>query len=169
MTTQKRNTLICVIFAIILIVYCVWSVCYFFYVDTWKYEASYEEYEAEFNLVKNYIAEEFPNETDKYVATSYNKDHGYRIYDPDNKKYLEAPEEVILALETIDREAFPHKDSKLDVIRIYEDRISFCIENGYYALVYSPNEKPTWLKFYNKEEKAKVKKIKDGWYHVTIR
>ena len=93
-----------------------------------KLNANYEKYANEFNLVKDYIAQEFPSESDKWMAVLYSSTYGLRIYDPD-----------------------------LDVIRIHGDRISFCTESGHYALVYSPYKNPTWLNTSDEKDKVKVK------------
>ena len=138
----------------------------FYYVSIWSEVASYEEYADDFNVVKNYIAAEFPNETDKYLSVSVTSGQGRRLFDPDTDEYLQVPDDVLSSLEVIDKEAFPSKDANFNTIRIYKDRISFGIENGSYELVYSPEQKPTWL---NSPENTKVfvKKIGDGWYHVA--
>ena len=141
-------------------------IVWFYYVSIWSESASYEEYAKDFNVVKNYIAAEFPNETDKYLAVSVASGQGIRLFDPDVGKYLQVPEDVLLSLEIIDKEAFPSKDANFDIIRIYKGRISFGIENGSYELVYSPEEKPSWLNS-PKDTKVFVKKIGNGWYHVA--
>lgn len=82
-------------------------------------------------------------------------------------EYLTLPDDVALSLDRISKKGFPNKDSNLDVIRIHEGRISFCIVNGNYALVYSPDKKPSWLHAPNENIGVEVKKIQDGWYHVV--
>lgn len=138
----------------------------FYYVSVWSESVSYEEYAKDFNVVKNYIATEFPNETDKYLAVSVTSGQGIRLYDPDADEYLQVPDDVLSSLEIIDKEAFPSKDANFDIIRIYKSRISFGIENRSYELVYSPEEKPSWLNS-PKYTNVFVKKIGDGWYHVA--
>ena len=81
---------------------------------------------------------------------------------------MDIPDNVRSSLETICDYGFPDKDSILDVIRIQGNRVSFNIENGRYALVYSPDEKLTWINFPDEQEDIKVKKINDDWYHVII-
>ncbi len=166
---KNRKLWINMIVIAVLILAFIGPILYFDYVNTWKLNANYEEYADEFNLVKDYIAEEFPNESDKWVSVSYSSTYGLRIYDPDADEYLQVRDDALVALRVISKEAFPDKDSDLDVIRIHGDRISFCTESGHYALVYSPNKKPTWLNSPDKKDKVKVKKIGEGWYHVTIR
>ena len=137
------------------------------HVETWKYCAEYEQYEDDFNLVKDYIATEFPHELDKWLSVSNNGGKGITLYNPDIREYLVLPDDVASSLDTICRNGFPNKDSNLDVIKIHEGRISFCISNGEYALVYSPEEKPTWVNSPFENTGVKVKKIQDGWYHVV--
>lgn len=60
-----------VIVASVLAVKYVYPIIRFYHVSTWKFCADYEEYANDFNLVKDYIAAEFPNESDKWVSVSY--------------------------------------------------------------------------------------------------
>lgn len=137
----------------------------FDYISTWKVSADYKPYANDFNTVKDYIASEYPDESNKWLSV-LSKDGKSVIYDPDTKKYLQLPSDVAASLDTICKNAFPDKDSFLDTIRIHKNRISFCISRAPYALVFSPDEKPTWLTYSDKEHKVKVKTIGGGWYHV---
>jgi hypothetical protein len=132
----------------------------------WKYSADYVDFANEFNLVKNYIAEEFPNETDKLLTVSNNGRESVSLFDPETKTYLVLPAEISASLKTIRNNAFPDKDSNFDTIRIQDERIAFCISNGEYALVFSPEKKPTWVNSPNEVSRVKLKAIQDGWYHV---
>ena len=131
----------------------------------WMLCAEYEQYSNDFNLVKDYIATEFPEESDKLIIVSYNKNAENGLYDSDDMKLLTLPDEVALSLDTITRNGF-HQDATLVAIRIYKGRITFRTMNGY-ALVYYPHEKPTWLHSPDEEISIKVREIKDGWYHVV--
>ena len=133
----------------------------------WKYSADYDKFANEFNVVKDYIASEFPAEEDKWLSLSKNNIGEITLYDPDTGNYLVIPENIVSALSSLRNNAFPDKDSNLDTIRIQDERISFCISSGEYALVYSPNAKPKWVNSPNEDSKVKVKTIQDGWYHVT--
>ena len=133
----------------------------------WKYSADYESFSNEFNLVKDYIRKEYSDESDKWLAVSNNGSDGISLFDPDDKMYLVLPEDILLSLESIRNGAFPDKDSNFDKIRIQNGRVSFCIENGEYALVYSPDKKPTCVNSPQENVDVKVKAIADGWFHVT--
>ncbi len=152
------------IFAAILIVIgsvLVFNLVLVYHNHMWKYSAEYEEFADDFNKVKDYIAETYSNKSDKWVSIS-----SKGIFNPETKSYLILPDDVAASLEVIRKGAFPDKDSDLDVIRIHEGRISFCISSGVYALVYSPEQKPKWVNSPNEEERVKVKSLGDGWYHV---
>lgn len=138
------------------------------YNHLWKHSANYEEYADDFNVVKNYIEATFQNESGKWLSVSNSDGQGIRIFDPDTNEYLQVPSDIISSLETIRKDGFPNKDATFDTIRIHDDRISFCIENGHYALVFSPNEKPSWVNSPNEDVTVKVRSIRDGWYHVAI-
>ncbi len=142
-------------------------VAFFSYIGTWKYTAEYEAYADEFHLVKDYFIEAFPEESDRSWLISNYKDQGIRVYDANAKAYVSVPGEVRAALDTIDRCAFSDKDSDFDRIRIQEGRISFGIANHRYALVFSPEQKPTWVNSPNEKFDSKIKSIGQGWYHVV--
>ena len=138
----------------------------FHHILLWKSSADFEACADDFNVVKNYIAAEFPNETNKWLLVSSAGGQGTRLSDPDINEYLQAPSNVISSLEAIDKNGFPDKYADLDVIRIHTGRISFCVD-GWYALVYSPNEKPSWVNLPNEDCEIRVKSIGEGWYHVV--
>lgn len=95
---KKRKKWIYAIIIAVLILAFIGPILYFDYVNTWKLNANYEEYADEFNLVKDYIAEEFPNESDKWVSVSYSSTYGLRIYDPDADEYLQVRDDALVAL-----------------------------------------------------------------------
>ena len=140
---------------------------YFHYTNTWKLSANYADYAEDFNNVKNYIAEEFPNEIGKCLYVSRTNGQGIQIFDFDTKEYLQVPGDILSSLDTIGRKGFYHKDATFDVIRIQEEQISFEVECRQYALVYSPNQKPSCISTPNEKYKTKVKSIGNGWYHVV--
>lgn len=133
----------------------------------WKYSADYKNFADDFNLVKNYVTAEFPDESDKWLSVSNRGSEGITLFDPELESYLVLPDDVAASLASIRSGAFPDKDSNFDTIRINEGRISFCISSGEYALVYSPDKKPMWVNSSSEDTKVKVKAIQDGWYHVT--
>lgn len=132
----------------------------------WKHTADFDKYKSEFIIVADYVLKENSTGYRKWFFVSITDSYGRTLFDPDKNNYVELPVDVRESLETICDYGFPNKDSVLDVIRILRGRVSFCIENGRYALVYSPNEKPTWLDSPDEDRTIEVKKIEDGWYHV---
>ena len=167
---KKHAIQIFVILAItIIIVSCVLTVlCVVFrYTHLWKLSADFETYADDFTVLKNYIQAEFPNKIDKCLLVSTSDGQGIRLFDLDNDEYLQVPDDVLSSLEVIDKEGFPDLDANFDIIRIHKGRISFGIESGHYALVYSPDQKPSWLNSPDENIKVKVKTIGDGWYHVA--
>ena len=132
----------------------------------WNECAKYEEYAKEFNIVKDYIAEMYPNEEDKEVLVGYDKeDNLYYFKDCDTQHILECSNEVEDALETVCNNAF-HKKS-LDFISINGNRISFVMDGLRWSLTYSPDKVPTIV--YGIEDNkhdVDVRKADDDWYHV---
>lgn len=58
--------------------------------------------------------------------------------------------------------------SNFDRILYYDGRISFNIDNGAYALVYSfDGSKPAFVMKPDEDIKISVKKINKNWYHVV--
>ena len=156
-----------IVFSVIFIIVACISIASLFWVHNvliWKVSADFETYTDDFNVVKDYIEEEFADEPGKKLFVSNRVGQGIRLFDPDTDEYLQIPSNVASSLDVIEKDGFPDLDGNLDVIRIYEDRISF--ESGYYALVYSPSQKPSWLNVPG-DTAVKVKTIGDGWYHVT--
>ncbi len=139
----------------------------FGYIDRWSYNADFENYESDFCVVREYVGKRFASEDGKWVAVAITDKYDRALYDPDTNEYVDVPDNVRDSLKTIDVYGFPDKDSNLDIILIQGDRVSFNIENGRYALVYSPNKKPTWVGFHDEQEDIKVKKINADWYHVV--
>ena len=138
----------------------------FSYTHTWIWSAEYEEYASEFNTVKDYIAGQYASEERRILSvTSTLNEHGRTLYDHDTKEYAELPDNVKTALDTIAEKAFTQK-APVESIHVYGNRINFRTMQGYY-LVYSPDEKPTWLHSPDDETDFKVKRIKDGWYHMV--
>ena len=135
----------------------------------WQFSADYKNYADDFNAVKNYIAAEFPDVTDKDLYISDSSDKRVGLFDPETNSHLILPDDVAASLNSIYENAFPSKDSVLDSINIHGKRISFCIFIGEYALVYSPDSKPTWVNRPSdvSECKVKVRSLGNGWYHVT--
>ncbi|MBE5888340.1 MAG: hypothetical protein E7283_05815 [Lachnospiraceae bacterium] len=164
---KKGIIIVIVVIVFLLFLTRVFPLLLFSYTNTWKYTAEYEEYVEEFNAIKDYILESYQGEEDKYLSVSYTVDKNIRLYDADEGKYLESPEDVNEALEAIFREGFPNKDSSLDVIRIHNNRISFCITNGNYCLTYSPDEKPSWINGPEEERHIWTRNLENYWYHVV--
>lgn len=164
---KQKLILLFIVLIIVSVAICSMPLIVLYNNHVWKYSADYKEYADDFNAVMNYIKAEFPEETDKWLSISHAQDHRIAIFDPDANKYLDIPSEVFASLEIIYKNGFPDKDSNFDTIRIHGERISFCISAGQYALVFSPNERPTWVNSPDEKVKVKAKSIRDGWYHVT--
>lgn len=144
------------------------SLCYVDYSHKWKFKADYENYATDFNFVKDFIVNNYPDAEDAYLMISRSSSGSFGLYDPVLKDEVDCPTEVKDALARLSRSAFPDKDSNFDTIRIHGARISFCIEVGQYALVYSPHEKPTWLNTPDENRNVSIQKADNDWYHVVF-
>ena len=154
---------------IILFILCsivIYSVWYMYDIFHWNVAAKYEEYAKEFNIVKDYIAEMYPNEENKGLWVGYDKENNLHYFeDCDTQHILECSNEVEDALETVCNNAFPEKH--LYYIRITGNRISFVMDGLYSSLTYSPDGKPEDVSGIEKEDyDVDVKRADDDWYHV---
>lgn len=163
---KKRIILVSLVIMVALLMYRWMPVLYVYYVNIWSEAVEYTTYKKEFNLVKDFILTEYGDEEDKYVSVSLGDEKGIGLYDPDKNAFVKCEDEVREALRTIENKAF--MNNPLDVIRIRGNRVSFCIENGHYALVYSPDEKPTNMYGTDNGDDVLVKKAGKDWYHVVI-
>ena len=132
----------------------------------WKHSANFKEYADDFTMVKDYVEEQFGDEDYKRLSVSINEKKEIRLYDAGTNEYLQLPTDILSSLELIRKHGFPDKDSNFDTLKIQGDRISFCIENGQYALVFSPNGRPSWVNTPTEDSAVRVRSIGDGWYHV---
>ena len=135
------------------------------YVSRWEFAAEYRDYAAEFNTVKDYVLKNYPSDEGRRLSViSLQNEHGRALKDYETEKYAELPADVQSALNTIAEKAFS-QNASLGSIWVRGDRVDFYTSKGYH-LVYSPDGKPTWLRSPDDETEFRVKRIKDGWYHV---
>ena len=168
MSKFKKMSIVAISITVFIVALLVLQWLVFSNVNMWKLTADFENFESDFCVVREYVGENFASEDEKWFFVSITDKHGMTLYDPAVNDYMDIPDNVRSSLETICDYGFPDKDSNLYTIEIHGNRVSFNIENGRYALVYSPDEKPTWINLPDEQEDIKVKKITDDWYHVII-
>lgn len=135
------------------------------YVSRWEFAAEYRDYAAEFNTVKDYVLKNYPSDEGRRLSViSLQNEHGRALKDYETEKYAELPADVQSALNTIAEKAFS-QNASLGSIWVHGDRVDFRTIKGYH-LVYSPDGKPKWLRSPDDETEFRVKRIKNGWYHV---
>ena len=78
---------------------------WFIHTSIWQYNADFEGYEAEVQLVCDYVLEYTDGRTGVF-SYSLSEGHEYDLYDDIARKYVDCPEEVRNALEIICRDAF---------------------------------------------------------------
>ena len=169
---MKKKTLLVLcgcIFLIFMIPILVKGVALFLFssASKWKSAAEYEKYEEQFGVVKDYIFELCGGSCQRHFYIEYWQEQDRILYDLDLEKYFEVPENIYDALMVLTENAFPDSEARLSQIYVQENRIVFDSKAGY-ALVWSPDEKPTWLYSPDEERDISVKKAGDGWYHVVI-
>ena len=137
---------------------------WFIHTSIWQYNADFEGYEAEFQLVCDYVLEYVDGRTGVF-SCSLSEGHEYDLYDDKARKYMDCPEEIREALKTICRDAF-NVNSHFEYIRCEDGEVAFHIINAPYKLAYSPDKIPE-LKNLNFGEISLHQYIGNGWYHVT--
>lgn len=133
--------------------------------NSWNYCADYEQYSDDFNLIKDYFIAEFPDAYDKSLSVSY-AENGYQLFDRDIDDYLILPADISLSLNTVCTNAFSNKYAHLKDIIICGETVSFSINDGRCALIYSPQKEPTWIDSSQKYTRVEFSEIRDGWYHA---
>ena len=134
----------------------------------WISGARFNQYSEDFIAVKDYVASNFSNQTNKYFTVRRNIYQEVTLYDPDTNEYLRLPDNIAASLQRIYDNGFPY-DADLDIIKIFGNRISFRSSKGTYELVYSPDGKPTWLNSPQNPREIHVTSLGNGWYHVKER
>ena len=137
---------------------------WFIHTSIWQYNADFENHEAEFRLVCDYVLEYMDGRTGT-LSCSHSEGHEHDLYDDKTRKYVDCPEEVRNALEIICRDAF-NVNSHFEYIRCEDGEVAFHIINAPYKLAYSPNKIPK-LKNLNFGEISLHQYIGNGWYHVS--
>lgn len=169
---MKRPFLLLLCFAILFLgiaaIFYVWPLLAFTYTSRWKYCADFDTCGEAFVRVKDYLSEVFADADEVSLFISRSEDGSRQLHDRHNNTYPDIPADINEALEKICNQGFPNKDASFDRIRIERNRIAFCVFNGQYALVFSPDEKPTYVNSADEANRVFVKKIGNGWYHVTI-
>ena len=137
---------------------------WFIHTSIWQYNADFEGYEAEFQLVCDYVLE-YTDGRIGVFSYSLSEGHEYDLYDDMARKYVDCPEEIREALKTICKDAF-NVNSHFEYIRCEDGEVAFHIINAPYKLAYSPDKIPK-LKNLSFGEISLHRHIKNGWYHVS--
>ncbi len=126
--------------------------------------ADYDTCSEELDMIIEFLQHQYPNEKKQPVYLRVAG--GKMLLDP-NKGFLNLPDEIGRILRMLDEVCFASEDAKLCMITFHGSRIQFDIENGAYALVYSPDGEPTYLHETNEGFPIKVRHIEGDWYHVS--
>ncbi len=89
------------------------------------------------------------------------------LYSLSTKEYLDAPKNVRNSIKILCYNVF-NGDSHLEVIKYENSTVIFRNQHGNYAVVYSPNQKPSGVLGNNSDRHEYCKKINKDWYHVTL-
>lgn len=148
----------------------------FSYVHMWKYKVEdFDIFENDFEILCEYTEEYFESisasseDGSNFLVIRYDKEsQNHTLWYSSELLTLDA--KVQSSLNNIASEAFNSDlDSNLYSITYRPQRISFGIDNGQYALIYSVDDKkPTFVNTPDENKKTAVKKVKDNWYHIVI-
>ncbi len=149
---------------------CVSPLFQFIYISTTKYQVEdFDAFEEDFKILVDFTKNYFNSQNNKVSNAIYlgydTKSKNYTLwYDGKN---IEISEELQKSLNRVKNEAFiANLDSHLNEIAYYNDKISFEIDNGAYALVYSFDDKKPSFNIPEKTIRIHTKKIEDHWYHI---
>ena len=163
---RKGLVITMIVCAVLCIAYLL-TIGLFLWISTWDNSADFHKYRQAFTTVKDYVASSYEgNEVVLSISGPLEGTKG--IYDlHDFKKgYLNCPENVAKALETIGHHAFP-QGAGFETISVDGNRIDFNIMNDSYALVYSPDGPPTYLHRPDEAFGILWLPLGSGWYHVA--
>ena len=162
----KRHKILCSILLCLLCAVLLAALIYHIhcYLSVYKYMIEdFSDYKGDFAVLADfcsaYAAQNPPNEGESFWFYCQGDSLRY------NSQPIVLPDEVLDCLERVDG-AFPHKDAQLDGIRCTGDAVYFVTHSGQYAVVYSPNGKPTSVSGLSAQDVFSVK-ASGGWYHVA--
>ena len=138
------------------------------YHDQWKDNADFKNYANEFKIISEFLLEEYPDVTDKWLGVSIEDVDGRGIYDSDMNDLIECPTEVKVALNTICDFGFPSDVAIFEAIRVRNGNVYFCITSGRYALLYTEEDEPVWYDNSVEDKAIHISKIEEHWYHICI-
>lgn len=134
--------------------------------NKWTSCINYDGYSEEFNLIAEYLLQEFPTDANKWFGVSVTNETGRGFYDADINDLIESPAEVIEALNKVSDYAFADCEAAFESIRVQNGCVYFCVSDGEYALAFSKEAKPAWLNDDGGVKQVFTKSAGNGWYHI---
>lgn len=126
--------------------------------------ANYEDFSTELTVLIDFLKIQYP--ANKNQPTYLRVADGKALIDPQSG-FVRLPDEISQLLTVLHRGCFTNENAKMYVITFHGSRIQFDIENGSYALVYSPDGEPEYLHQQGEDFPILVKHIEGDWYHVS--
>jgi len=163
-----RNLLV----VLVILLFILFFIFMFKYSVTWQSKADFLEYEGEITELTLYLKDQFKSDEikadengRKWLDFNKKQDGSIVLFGTDFNDVV--PENLKDNFEAL-YYAFSQEDS-VAWINYYDNRISYIVDNGTYALVYTYNdERPTFLSSPDENKSIAVQKIKPHWYHVAI-
>ena len=167
MKLSKKTVMI---IAIVIVAALVIASCTYFGIQIAKrmrMRALYADYKAcseELNILKDFLLQIYPEDKPQpvYLRVAGSK----KLLDPQNG-YVNLPDEMSRLIGVLDEKCFTSEHNALYVITFHGSRIQFDSENGGYALVYSPEGSPKYLREEYEDFPIYVEHIEGDWYHVS--
>lgn len=129
--------------------------------DRWDCNIDYQQHAEELRIVQEYISGLHPGEAEYYLSVC-KVDGVVCLYDSLTGEYLTPQDSVTDSLVAVDKAI---ESSSEHTIRVNGSQITFtCC--GAYALVYSPDHKPTDIPLRDCDRVA-LRRAGDGWYHAA--
>lgn len=151
-----------IVVALVLLLLLALPFALFSYAGITRYYVEFDDCREELNLLVEYLEDYRKEAAPTYLSVaSDGRLHHFSV------GYLPISEQLQQAIQRIQQEGFVCKDGALDIIRFKENRIQFDIPNGVYALVYSPDGRPTYLHKSDETYPILVRRIEGPWYHIS--
>ena len=139
-------------------------------IESWEYDIEsqdsiFDNYKAEFEILKEYIRCTFYDETDLCLQVALSDEEGRTLYNTETNSLINCPQDVRDALETLCEFAFTG-DFELERLEKVGNRITLYTANDKYAFVYDREERPTWFFEPNEKELFFSWRLEKDWYYL---
>ena len=162
--TTKRIILIALVAAVLITILCVGISMLRKQKKLTEHYVDYDACSHDLNMVVEFLQTKYPDQKDRPAYLRVTGNNG--LLNPHSGK-VPLPDAVSLHIQNIAEKGFVSEKTEWCMITFDGERIQFETVAGIYALVYSPEGKPTYLHQAEEGYAIRVEHIEGHWYHVT--